>query len=66
MKPSGLAQARDKKLNAALAFALAAIVDAVEALGVIRRKADRLMVDTFARAAGLLLLAASGFRGLGP
>jgi hypothetical protein len=66
MKPNGLGPARDEKLNAALAFALAAIVDAAEALGVTRREADLLMVDTFARAAGLLLLAASGCSGLGP
>jgi AcrR family transcriptional regulator len=60
MKPHGLGRARDERLNAALASALAPIAEAAVALGASREEADLVMVDTFAHAAGLLLLAHTG------
>jgi AcrR family transcriptional regulator len=60
MKPHGLGKERDKVLNAALELALQPIADAAEALGAQREEAKLLMVDTFAHAAGLLLLAHTG------
>jgi AcrR family transcriptional regulator len=60
MKPRGLGRERDEILNAALAEALSPIVDAAEALGARRGEAKLLLVDTFAHAAGLLLLAHTG------
>jgi AcrR family transcriptional regulator len=60
MKPHGLGKARDKALNAALELALRPIADAGEALGAQREEAKLLMVDAFAHAAGLLLLAHTG------
>jgi hypothetical protein len=60
MKPHGLGRERDKVLNAALELALQPIADAAEALGAQRGEAKLLMVDTFAHAAGLLLLAHTG------
>ena len=60
MKPHGLGRARDERLNAALASALAPIAEAALALGASREEADLVMVDTFAHAAGLLLLAHTG------
>ena len=60
MKPHGLGRARDERLNAALASALAPIAEAAVALGASRWEADLVMVDTFAHAAGLLLLAHTG------
>ena len=60
MKPRGLGKARDENLNAALELALHPIADAAQALGARREEANLLMVDTFAHAAGLLLLAHTG------
>ncbi len=60
MKPKGLGKERDEELNAALTSALKPISDAAEALGAARNEANTLMVDTFAHAAGLLLLAHTG------
>src|SRR5499426_535592 len=60
MKPRGLGKARDQVLNASLASALRPIAEAAEALGARREDANLLMVDTFAHAAGLLLLAHTG------
>ena len=60
MKPHGLGRERDKQLNAALAAALQSISDAAEALGAKQEAARMLTVDTFAHAAGLLLLAHTG------
>jgi AcrR family transcriptional regulator len=57
MKPKGLGKERDDMLNAALAAALLPIFDAARALGAPSEEAKNLMVDTFAHAAGLLLLA---------
>jgi AcrR family transcriptional regulator len=57
MKPKGLGKERDEMLNAALAAALRPIFDAARALGAPSGEAKYLMVDTFAHAAGLLLLA---------
>lgn len=57
MKPKGLGRERDRRLNAALAAALRPIAEAAEALGATKNEAEMLMVDTFAHAAGLLLLA---------
>ena len=60
LKPHGLGRERDEILNAALAAALQPIADAAQALGAPREDAKLLMVDTFAHAAGLLLLAHTG------
>jgi AcrR family transcriptional regulator len=60
MKPQGLGKERDEILNAALLAALAPIADAALALGASREAAKVLMVETFAHAAGLLLLAHTG------
>jgi AcrR family transcriptional regulator len=60
MKPHGLGRERDEMLNAALESALRPIADAAEALGARRDEAKLLMVDTFAHATGLLLLAHTG------
>lgn len=60
MKPHGLGKERDEALNAALETALQPIADAALALGAAREDAKLLMVDTFAHAAGLLLLAHTG------
>lgn len=60
MKPKGLGRERDEQLNGALAAALRPIVEAAEALGATRDEARMLMVDAFAHAAGLLLLAHTG------
>jgi AcrR family transcriptional regulator len=60
MKPQGLGRERDDALNAALAAALRPIAEAAEALGASPDEANLLMVDTFAHAAGLLLLAHTG------
>lgn len=57
MKPHGLGKERDRQLNAALASALQSISDAAEDLGARKEDARMLTVDTFAHAAGLLLLA---------
>ena len=60
MKPQGLGKERDEVLNAALEMALRPIAEAAEALGARAADAKLLMVDTFAHAAGLLLLAHTG------
>ncbi len=60
MKPAGLGQERDEELNEALSSALRPIADAAEALGASKTSANTLMVDTFAHAAGLLLLLHTG------
>lgn len=60
MKPQGLGHARDEALNASLEAALRPIAAAAEALGAPRPDAERLMVDTFAHATGLLLLLHTG------
>ena len=60
MRPKGLGRERDEQLNAALAAALEPIAAAAESLGATPAEADLLTVDTFAHAAGLLLLAHTG------
>src|SRR6185295_10214376 len=60
MKPHGLGRERDETLNAALATALEPIADAATALGASPEAARLLVVDIFAHAAGLLLLAHTG------
>jgi AcrR family transcriptional regulator len=60
MRPHGLGKERDETLNAALEAALHPIAEAGQALGARREEAKLLMVDTFAHAAGLLLLAHTG------
>ncbi|QCI67790.1 TetR/AcrR family transcriptional regulator [Phreatobacter stygius] len=60
MKPKGLGRERDEELNAGLAAALGPIAEAAESLGATREAANLLMVDAFAHAAGLLLLAHTG------
>jgi AcrR family transcriptional regulator len=60
MKPHGLGKARDDMLNSALKAALHPIAAAAQDLGVQPEEARYLMVDTFAHAAGLLLLAHTG------
>jgi AcrR family transcriptional regulator len=60
MKPHGLGKERDEMLNDALEAALNPIAEAAQALGAGREDARLLMVDTFAHAAGLLLLAHTG------
>jgi len=60
MKPQGLGKERDRMLNAALESALNPIAAAAEALGASPEEARLLLVDVFAHAAGLLLLAHTG------
>ncbi len=60
MKPAGLGRNRDVELNAALAGALRPIAEAAQELGASLQKANLLMVDCFAHAAGLLLLLHTG------
>lgn len=60
MKPHGLGKERDEILNAALELALQPISDAALALGARREEARLLVVDIFAHASGLLLLAHTG------
>ncbi|MEQ8344267.1 MAG: helix-turn-helix domain-containing protein [Sneathiellaceae bacterium] len=60
MKSAGLGRQRDTSLNAALEAALRPIAEEAEALGASRAEASRIMVDCFAHAAGLLLLAHTG------
>lgn len=57
MRPQGLGRARDEALNAGLAAALQPIAAAAVDLGATEDAAKLLMVDVFAHAAGLLLLA---------
>lgn len=60
MKPAGLGHDRDVRLNAALEAALHPIAQAAIALGAPQERANLLMVDCFAHAAGLLLLLHTG------
>jgi AcrR family transcriptional regulator len=60
MKPRGLGRERDEALNAGLAVALGPISAAAQALGASAGEAQLLVVDIFAHAAGLLLLAHTG------
>ncbi|MCW2240409.1 TetR/AcrR family transcriptional regulator [Azospirillum canadense] len=60
MKPAGLGHDRDVRLNAALEAALRPIAEAAVALGASQERANLLMVDCFAHAAGLLLLLHTG------
>ncbi|GEO14814.1 TetR/AcrR family transcriptional regulator [Microvirga aerophila] len=60
MRPRGLGLERDEQLNAGLAAALKPITNAAMAMGATPEEADLLMVDAFAHAAGLLLLAHTG------
>lgn len=60
MKPHGLGRERDEALNTALEKALRPIAEAAEALGASQEEARVLVVETFAHAAGLLLLAHTG------
>ncbi len=60
MKPKGLGRERDLMLNAALGAALQPIAEAAIQLGASEEEANLLMVDAFAHAAGLLLLAHTG------
>lgn len=60
MKPAGLGGDRDMRLNAALESALRPIAEAAVALGASPGRANLLMVDCFAHAAGLLLLLHTG------
>lgn len=60
MKPRGLGRARDARLNAGLAAALQPIAEGALALGAGKARAEILMVEIFAHAAGLLLLAHTG------
>jgi len=60
MKPHGLGRARDEMLNAALADALRPISEAALALGARPVEARMLVVDVFAHASGLLLMAHTG------
>lgn len=60
MKPRGLGHERDAFLNAGLAAALQPIADAAQALGATKKQSNLLMVDAFAHATGLLLLAHTG------
>src|SRR3954454_6422912 len=60
MKPHGLGKQRDETLNAALKEALQPIAEAAHALGARREEAKLLLVDIFAHASGLLLMAHTG------
>jgi AcrR family transcriptional regulator len=60
MKPSGLGKERNQALNAALEIALRPIAEAAQALGAGQEEARLLMVEAFAHAAGILLLAHTG------
>lgn len=60
MKPAGLGHERDRGLNVALEAALRPIARAAVALGASQERANLLMVDSFAHAAGLLLLLHTG------
>jgi AcrR family transcriptional regulator len=60
MRPKGLGRERDEALNAALVAALHPIAEAAESLGASGEVANLLMVDSFAHATGLLLLAHTG------
>lgn len=57
MTPQGLGRERDAELNTALESALQPIANAARGLGVTEEIAREIMVDIFAHATGLLLLA---------
>jgi AcrR family transcriptional regulator len=56
VRPRGVGRERDDALNAALAAILAPIADAAIELGASRSRAQLVMADTLAHAAGVLLL----------
>jgi AcrR family transcriptional regulator len=60
MGPKGLGRDRDQELNASLQAALRPIAEAALRIGAKADEANLLMVDVFAHAAGLLLLAHTG------
>jgi len=60
MRPQGLGKERAIMLNTSLEAALHPIFEAAQELGASSEEAKLLMVDTFAHAAGLLLLAHTG------
>jgi AcrR family transcriptional regulator len=60
MRPNGLGRERDEKLNDALLAALRPIADAATRMGASPATANRLVVDIFAHATGLLLLTHTG------
>src|ERR1700731_4209303 len=60
MRPKGLGRVRDEALNAELAAALRPVATEAEALGAGGGAANLLVVEIFAHAAGLLLLAHTG------
>jgi AcrR family transcriptional regulator len=60
MKPRGLGKERDRLLNAALDSALSPIATGAQELGASRAEARRVVVDIFAHATGLLVLAHTG------
>lgn len=60
MKPRGLGKERDRLLNAALDSALGPIATGAQELGASRADARRVVVDIFAHATGLLVLAHTG------
>lgn len=60
MKPAGLGHMRDVALNAALEAALRPIADAAIEMGASQERANLLVVECFAHAAGLLLLLHTG------
>jgi AcrR family transcriptional regulator len=60
MKPAGLGCERDRELNAALKDALQPIAAAATRLGASEATCNLLVVDIFAHAVGLLLLAHTG------
>jgi AcrR family transcriptional regulator len=60
MKPQGLGKQRDVMLNTSLEAALHPMFEAARELGASSKEAKLLMVNAFAHAAGLLLLAHSG------
>lgn len=60
MKPHGLGRERDRALNAALDSALQPLADAARKLGASAPQAKQAVVDVFAHATGLLVLAHTG------
>lgn len=60
MQPRGLGRELDEQLNLALGQALLPIAEAAEALGASPEEARSVLVDAFAHAAGLLMLAHTG------
>jgi AcrR family transcriptional regulator len=60
MSPKGLGRDRDQELNTSLQAALHPIAEAALQIGAKADEANLLMVDIFAHAAGLLLLAHTG------